>query len=250
MYDEGLAEEPRYWPKTDIAAFFLSRAAADFAAHVLKEEAGELHPLAVTDQGWEAQARSGWAPFMIQDDLWIYPNGVAAPPEHLAIHLDPGLAFGTGTHPTTRLCLRWLYASLKTPRYIRASVLDFGCGSGILAITALRLGAACALGIDVDPMALEATQGNGLRNGVAAKLRTQEPPVDPGSRYMLVVANILAGPLIAHRYTLSQAVSPGGLLALSGILEDQVEQVRAAFPAFDLTLAMDEGWCLLHGGRS
>lgn len=228
----------------------MTRAAAEFAAHVLKEEAGGLHPEAVADQGWEAQARAGWTAFAIQDNLWIYPNDAEAPPEHLAVHLDPGLAFGTGTHPTTRLCLQWLYATLATAQWVAPSILDFGCGSGILAIAALRLGGVSALGVDVDPLALAATQENARRNGVAAGLRVQEPPIDPDGRYTLVVANILAGPLIAHGDMLARAVAPNGRLALSGILADQVNRVRAAFPTFELALTVDEGWCLLHGGRT
>lgn len=250
VYDEGLAEEPRYWPKTDIAVFFLSRAAAEFGAHLLKEEGEDLHLETVSDQGWEAQARSGWRAFAILDDLWIYPNDTEAPTGRLAIHLDPGLAFGTGTHPTTRLCLRWLYAVLKDRHDTKATVLDFGCGSGILAIAALRLGASRAVGIDIDPWALEATHNNALRNGVAAQIQTAPGPLNPAERYTLVVANILAGPLITHSHVLSQAVAPTGQLALSGILEDQVERVQAAFPEFALTLTQDEEWCLLQGGRA
>ncbi|MHB8254118.1 MAG: 50S ribosomal protein L11 methyltransferase [Acidiferrobacter sp.] len=249
VYDEGLAEEPRYWPQTEISAFFLSQAAADFAAHVLHDEAGLLRPETVTDQGWEAQARLGWHAFAIVDDLWIYPNDTQAPPGRLAIHLDPGLAFGTGTHPTTRLCLQWLHASLQETNSA-VNVLDFGCGSGILAICALRLGAAHAVGIDVDPLALEVTQQNAVRNGVAARIHTMAPPLDPDARFALVVANILAGPLVTHSQTLSRAVAPNGQLALSGILADQVDRVLAAFPEFTLALTVDEDWCLLHGGRT
>lgn len=249
LYDEGLAEEPRYWPKTRIAAFFLSAQATDFAIHILADEPVDLHRATVADEGWEAQARSGWAPFAILDDLWIYPNDSTPPPERLAIHLDPGLAFGTGTHPTTKLCLCWIYASLKNPTYKGAGVLDFGCGSGILAIAALRLNAVYALAIDIDPLALEASACNAARNGVSARLTTGTPPLQAHEQHLLVVANILAGPLIRHSRMLAGAVASGGLLALSGILEEQVPQVRAAFPEFAFTLVCEGPWCLLHGAR-
>ncbi len=249
LYDEGLAGEPRYWPKTSVVAFFLSQAAADFANHVLKEEGVDIGMRTVADEGWEGLARLAWQPFAILDDLWIYPNDREAPAGCLAIHLDPGLAFGTGTHPTTRLCLQWLYRSLKERDAANTTVLDFGCGSGILAITALRLGGARALGIDIDPLALESAQHNAVRNGVAARMQTRCPPLTADERFDLVVANILAEPLIAHKPTLDRALAVGGRLALSGILEDQAERVRAAFPEFDLALTIDEDWCLLEGGR-
>ena len=248
LYDEGLAGEPRYWPKTSVVAFFLSQAAADFAVHILQEEGVDIGMRTVADEGWESLMRLAWQPFAILDDLWIYPNDREAPAEHCAIHLDPGLAFGTGTHPTTRLCLQWLYQSLKERDAANMTVLDFGCGSGILAIAALRLGAAHALAIDVDPLALESAQHNAARNGVGGRIETRFPPLPADKRFDLVVANILAEPLIAHKASLCRALTPGGRLALSGILEDQVERVRSAFPEFDLTLKTDEDWCLLEGG--
>jgi ribosomal protein L11 methyltransferase len=232
-----------------VVAFFLSRAAADFASHVLEGEGTDIGVRTVADEGWEGLARLAWQPFAILDDLWVYPNDREAPAGRLAIHLDPGLAFGTGTHPTTRLCLQWLYRSLKGRKTAKTTVLDFGCGSGILAIAALRLGAAHALGIDVDPLALESARQNARRNGVGDRMHTRFPPLLADERFDLVVANILAEPLIAHKAILCQALAVGGRLALSGILEDQVERVRAAFPEFDLALTIDEDWCLLEGGR-
>ncbi len=249
LYDEGLAGEPRYWPKTSVVAFFLSQAAADFASHVLKEEGVDIGMRTVADEGWEGLTRLAWQPFAIVDDLWIYPNDRVAPAGRLAIHLDPGLAFGTGTHPTTRLCLQWIYRSLKERDAANTTILDFGCGSGILAIAALRLGGQHALGIDIDPLALDAAQRNAARNGVSARMQTRCPPLTADERFDLVVANILAEPLIAHKPTLNYALAVGGRLALSGILEDQAERVRAAFPEFDLALTIDEDWCLLEGGR-
>lgn len=249
LYDEGLAGEPRYWPKTGVVAFFLSQAALDFATHLVKEEVADIGVRTVPDEGWINLTRLAWQPFAIVDDLWIYPNDKEAQTGHCAIHLDPGLAFGTGTHATTRLCLQWLYRSLKERDGAKMTVLDFGCGSGILAIAALRLGAAHALGIDVDPLAIESAQHNAARNGVGARMDTRFPPLQADERFDLVVANILAEPLIAHKAVLVRALAPHGRLALSGILENQVERVRDAFPEFDLTLKTDEDWCLLEGGR-
>lgn len=248
FYDEGLAGEPRYWPKTRLVAFFLSQAALDFAIHIVREESAHIGVRTVADEGWVNLTRLAWQPFAIVDDLWIYPNDREAAVGHCAIHLDPGLAFGTGTHPTTRLCLQWLYRSLKERDATKMTVLDFGCGSGILAIAALRLGAAHALAIDVDPLALESAQHNAARNGVRARMDVRFPPLATDERCDLVVANILAEPLIAHKATLMGALAPGGRVALSGILEDQAEGVRAAFPEWHLKLKTDEDWCLLEGG--
>jgi len=250
FYDEGIAEEPRYWPLTRICAFFEGEAACRFGALVVACETQTSTYEHVTDEGWEARTQASWQPFPIMDALWIYPNAQQAPPEHLAIHLDPGLAFGTGTHPTTRLCLQWLYGALKDPSFTDCDVLDFGCGSGILAIAALRLGARHAWAFDIDPLALDATKANALRNEVADRLTISSCASAHNIGYGLVVANILAGPLITHAQTLSQAVATGGRLALSGILEDQIERVARAFPDFTLTPVKEDGWCLLEGGRA
>lgn len=249
IYDEGLAEEPRYWPLTGIAAFFVSEGACRFAAEVLKGEAQDVRCEFVSDEGWERRAQEDWQPLPIIDTLWIYPNGVEAPADRDVVHLDPGLAFGTGTHPTTRLCLQWLYRTLAASHRADRDILDFGCGSGILAIAALRLGARCAYAVDIDPLAVTATQENAIRNRVADRLHVSEGPLTLKHPYALVVANILAGPLVIHSELLARAVATGGQLALSGILENQVDRVTAAFPDFSLSIAREEDWCLLHGGR-
>ena len=224
FYDEGLAAEPRYWPTTRVAGLFASEAAARFAAEVVAGEA-----------------------FAINEGLWIYPNGEEVPPRRLAVYLDPGLAFGTGTHPTTRLCLQWLSEALQDGNGSDWDILDFGCGSGILAIAALRMGAKAATGVDIDPLALDATGDNARRNGVSDRLRTAPALDADDGPYDLVVANVLAGPLIAQAAALSRAAR--GALALSGILPEQAEAVAHAFPGFALTAREDEGWILLHGRR-
>ncbi|MHB1608732.1 MAG: 50S ribosomal protein L11 methyltransferase [Acidiferrobacter thiooxydans] len=249
FYDEGLACEPRYWPRTRIAAFFASEAQARFAQEIIAGEVEAPCREPVVDEGWEALTARDWQAFPITEGLWIYPNDEPAPPGRLAVHLDPGLAFGTGTHPTTRLCLRWLYETLREQAHPGLEVLDFGCGSGILAIAALRLGAGAAWGVDIDPLALTATWENAQRNGVGDRLRAATELARDRHPYDLVVANILAGPLIAHAPALMRATAACGRLALSGILPDQVPAVVQAFPEFALTPREDEGWVLLHGRR-
>ena len=250
FYDEGLAAEPRYWPRTRIAAFFASEAQARFAEEVVAGEVEAPYREWVADEGWEALTSRDWQAFSITDGLWIYPNDEEAPAGRLALHLDPGLAFGTGTHPTTRLCLKWLYETRQADPQRDLDMLDFGCGSGILAIAALRLGARRAAGIDIDPLALMAAADNARRNGVSARLHLAAALAPADGPYDLVVANILAGPLIAQAAALERATAAGGRLALSGILPDQVPAVVQAFPGFTLAPREDEGWVLLQGARS
>ncbi|WP_298139626.1 50S ribosomal protein L11 methyltransferase [Acidiferrobacter sp.] len=250
FYDEGLAAEPRYWPHTAISAFFTHEAAAHFAQRVIAGEVWALHEEPVADEGWEALTSRTWQAFPVTPGLWIYPNHEEAPPGRLAVHLDPGLAFGTGTHPTTRLCLRWLYEALQAPAQAPRKLLDFGCGSGILAIAALRMGARAATCIDIDPLALAATRDNAQRNGVAQRLRTAPDLAADDGPYDLVVANILAGPLIAQAGALMRAAAPQGRIALSGILPDQAPAVVRAFAGWALSAREDEGWVLLEGLRS
>ncbi len=172
------------------------------------------------------------------------------PPEPDAVNLllDPGLAFGTGTHPTTALCLEWLDGQELAGR----QVLDFGCGSGILAIAALLLGAERAVGTDIDPQALEASRDNASRNGIEpARFPVYLPADLPQRQADVLVANILAGPLVSLAPQLTGLVRPGGLLALSGILAEQAAEVRAAYSAhFDLDpTAEREGWIRISGRR-
>ncbi len=250
FYDEGLAAEPRYWPTTRIAAFFAGEAAARFAREIVAGEVSDLAQESVADEGWEALTSRAWQPFAVAEGLWVYPNAEEAPPGRLAIHLDPGLAFGTGTHPTTRLCLEWLAETLRAGGETGLDILDFGCGSGILAIAALRLGAAAALAVDIDPLALAATGENARRNGVGDRLRIAPALLADDGPHELVVANVLAGPLVTQAAALTRATAKGGRLALSGILPDQAQTVASAFPEFRLTAFEDEGWVLLQGRRA
>ena len=200
----------------------------------------------VGDDDWVRLSQSQFEPIRISDKLWIVPSWAVAPDPHaLSLVLDPGLAFGTGSHPTTRLCLQWLERSVRGGERI----LDYGCGSGILAIAALRLGAREALGVDVDPLALIAARANAAHNRVDARFVNTETA--PDFQADLVVANILANPLILLAPLLSRHTGRGGRIALSGILESQADEVMNAYaPWLALHLgASDKGWVLLEGLR-
>ena len=201
----------------------------------------------IEDQDWERSWMDNFQPMRFGQRLWIVPSWHAAPqPEAVNLLLDPGLAFGTGTHPTTALCLEWLDGQNLTG----CTVLDFGCGSGILAIAALLLGAPQALGTDIDPQALEASRDNASRNGIdPARFPVYLPADLPQQPAEVVVANILAGPLVSLAPQITALVKAGGRLALSGILAEQAEEVRAAYAgAFDLDpTAIKDGWVRISG---
>jgi ribosomal protein L11 methyltransferase len=199
----------------------------------------------VDDQDWVRRSREQFAPLSIGARLWVGPSwheppaGVAA-----AVCLDPGLAFGTGSHPSTRLVLGLLERTLRGGE----SVLDYGCGSGILAIAAAKLGARQVDAVDLDPQALEATEANARANGVA--VRVAAPEALPAARYDVVVSNILAQPLMLLAPLLASRTAPGGRIALSGILQDQARAVAQAYADwFEIAASAQEGWALLEGTR-
>ena len=239
------------WCSNRVGALF----AADADLYVLVPEALAAAGLAATaafsierveDADWVRLTQSQFHPIQITPRLWVVPSWHTPPdPAAINIALDPGVAFGTGAHPTTRLCLRWLDETV-TPD---ADVLDYGCGSGILAIAAMKLGAARACGIDIDPQAVQAAQHNAQQNGVEITLATAEQDV-PGPA-QIVVANILANPLTVLAPLLARLTRPGGQIALSGILVEQADTVLEAYaPQFTMTrAATDEGWVLLTGRR-
>lgn len=201
------------------------------------------------DQEWERSWMDNFQPMRFGQRLWIVPSWHEAPePEAVNLLLDPGLAFGTGTHPTTSLCLQWLDGEPVQG----LQVLDFGCGSGILAIAALLLGAERAVGTDIDVQALEASRENANRNGIdPARFPLYLPADLPGEPADVVVANILAGPLVGLAEQITRLTRIGGRLALSGILAEQAEVVRAAYAGcFDLepTATLD-GWVRISGTR-
>ena len=252
IFEPDLGTTP-LWTHTHLLALFEDGTDTDAVlAHLKLQRGGELPEYQVErieDQDWERSWMDNFQPMRFGRRLWIVPSWHEAPePEAVNLLLDPGLAFGTGTHPTTALCLEWLDGQ----DLAGCRVLDFGCGSGILGIAALLLGAESALGTDIDPQALEASRDNAGRNGLPAEsfpvyLPEQLPqqPVD------VVVANILAGPLVQLAPTITALVKPAGRLALSGILAEQAEEVRAAYEgAFDLDpTAVKDGWVRISGVR-
>ncbi|PKM31869.1 MAG: 50S ribosomal protein L11 methyltransferase [Gammaproteobacteria bacterium HGW-Gammaproteobacteria-11] len=203
----------------------------------------------IADQNWERSWMEHFHPMRFGQRLWIVPSWHAAPePDAVNLLLDPGLAFGTGTHPTTALCLEWLDGQSLTGR----QVIDFGCGSGILAIAALLLGADQVVATDIDSQALEASRDNAQRNQIADSKLTLFLPEDmPRHAADVVVANILAGPLVKLAEELTALVKPGGLIALSGILAEQTEDILAAYREhFELDpVAERDGWIRISGRR-
>lgn len=199
------------------------------------------------DQVWERVWLKDFAPARFGRRLWICPRGRRADdPGAVVVELDPGLAFGTGHHPTTALCLEWLDGADVAGK----SVLDYGCGSGILAIAALRLGASRASAVDHDPQALEATRSNAEQNAVADRLAAFSPGEMPDGCADLLLANILAGPLVELASRLAALVCPEGRIALSGILCDQLAQVEEAYePWFELDAPRTEDEWVILGGR-
>lgn len=210
----------------------------------------------VEDQDWERAWMDQYEPLQFGRRTWIVPWNHELPAgadaaDAAVVRLDPGLAFGSGTHPTTSLCLQWLDALADEGALADATVLDFGCGSGILALAALKLGAAHAVGVDNDPQAVIATHDNAERNDVAARIEVHLPQDEPAATYPVVVANILASALVALADTLAARVAPGGRIALSGILAGQEDEVLARYAADFEQLRADrlEDWMRVTGVR-
>ncbi|MGM0534760.1 MAG: 50S ribosomal protein L11 methyltransferase [Pseudomonadota bacterium] len=232
----------------------LDRVRQAWAAESPDEPCPEVEVELLADRDWEREWMEDFQPLRMGERLWIVPSWHAPPdPDAVNLHLDPGLAFGTGTHPTTALCLAWLDSLSLDDGLKGLEVLDVGCGSGILAIAALKLGAGRATGTDIDPQALLASRDNAERNGVAeTDFRLCYPEqLEPGN-FPLVVANILAGPLVELADEIAARVAPGGQLALSGILEGQADEVLEAYRGQGLIMddpQVREGWVRLSGHR-
>lgn len=199
------------------------------------------------DQDWERVWLANFKPIKVGERLWVCPSWCEPiAPQERNIILDPGLAFGTGTHPTTHLCLRWL----AQQKLDGQQVLDYGAGSGILAIAALLSGAQHAAAVDIDPMAVSAARENAQRNAVQERLSAYLPAALPAKRYNLVIANILAAVIIELRDTLLLHLAPSGTLILTGILQSQTPKVIAAFgDDFEFAIETAEQWNLLVGQR-
>ena len=250
--EPGMPPPQPGWQRSRVLALFESQALAQEAARLLllQDEFVGCECLGVgevIEQDWVRLTQAQFAPIAITDQFWIVPSWHEAPPQaRQVIRLDPGLAFGTGSHPTTGLCLAWLAGGLpgqaSPPRLGR--VIDYGCGSGILAIGAGLFGAQSIDAVDIDLAALQATQANAQVNGVV--LRVGEPAMAQGP-YDTVLANILATPLKLLAPLLSALVAPGGYLVLAGILERQADELKAAYaPHCDLQVAQArEGWVLM-----
>jgi len=245
------------WPSVQLTALFPADTdAQDVLARLQAELGATLPPVKLArlaDRPWEREWLKDFRPMRFGRRLWVCPGGQRpsdVPADACMVELDPGLAFGTGTHPTTALCLEWLDGATLTGRRI----LDYGCGSGILAIAALQLGAASALAVDIDPQALTATLENARRNGVAQRITVRAAEADarePDAPVDILLANILAEPLEALAPDLAKRVVPGGAIVLSGLLAAQADQVAARYAAwFDIaTAATREGWVRLDGIR-
>lgn len=251
---EPLPGETRLWGNTDVIALFDAETEMQQIVHQLKSAGYLSEDTAykieqIEDKDWEREWMDNFHPMQFGKRLWICPSWREVPDENAVnVMLDPGLAFGTGTHPTTALCLEWLDGLDLQGK----TVIDFGCGSGILAIAALKLGAKRAVGIDIDPQAILASRNNAEQNGVADRLQlflAKDAPTDLQAN--VVVANILAGPLKELAPTISQLVKPQGQLGLSGILETQAQSVCEAYEAaFSLDpVAVREEWCRITGQK-
>ena len=253
--EPGMPAPKSGWQRSDITALFATEAEATAAATLLRAQdwASELAVLAlraVEDQDWVRLTQSQFAPVEVTPSFWIVPSWHQAPAAATTvIRLDPGLAFGTGTHPTTRMCLRWTAQQAAALSGSWTRVLDYGCGSGILAIGAALHGAKGIDAVDIDEAAVTATTANALANGVM--LNPGLPEAATG-RYALVLANILATPLKLLAPLLAGHVAPGGHLVLAGILARQADELKAAYaPWLALQVSdSEDGWILMTAQRT
>jgi ribosomal protein L11 methyltransferase len=254
--EPGMPAPAPGWERSTLKALFDTEAAAEQAATLALAQFGAagahvqaLHTVA--DQDWVRLTQSQFAPVEITPEFWVVPSWHEAPAAaKQVIRLDPGLAFGTGTHPTTRMCLRWLARMPASADLAR--VLDYGCGSGILAIGAALVGATQVDAVDIDPAAVQSTRDNAAHNGVPpARLAVGLPDLAHGA-YTVVLANILATPLKLLAPLLAGHVAPGGWLVMAGILDRQADELTAAYaPWLDVQVAdREDGWVLMCAQRT
>ncbi|WP_019141944.1 50S ribosomal protein L11 methyltransferase [Noviherbaspirillum massiliense] len=255
--EPGMEPAEAAWERSRVVAL----ASADVDSEALVAEAAAMSGLdfgkssgpefttrPVAEQDWVRLTQSQFDPIHIGKNIWVVPSWHDAPdPSGLVLELDPGLAFGTGSHPTTRLCMEWLEAHALQGR----TVLDYGCGSGILAMVAKKLGAAKVAGVDIDPQAIESARHNAVRNHCEIDywLPEEFSAVTGSGSFDVVVANILSSPLKLMAPMLAARVAPGGMLVLSGILARQADEVAAAYAPF-ITMSVwaeHEGWIALSG---
>ena len=250
LFDEGVTS-PKFWQHNLVRALFASDANLDQTIKSLQQAFGKLHHTIenLEEQNWLELVQSQLQPICINQRLWIVPSWHELPDvkAHF-VRLDPGLAFGTGTHPSTRLCLEWL----TTQHLQHLSVLDYGCGSGILAIAAKMLGASYVRAVDIDSQAIAASASNADKNGIDIEIELIDVHASPGGgAFDIVLANILSKTLISLADRLASTCGPNAKIALSGILEAQSDEVVAAFaPWFQIQVESSlEGWVLLVGKR-
>jgi ribosomal protein L11 methyltransferase len=252
------------WPTVVVRAVFAAGIEAGAVRRALLAQPAldtalitqQAHFEAVADRAWEREWLKDFRPMRFGRRLWVCPGGQSPATaagdadDFVLLQLDPGLAFGTGTHATTALCLEWLDSGAGA-WLAGMEVIDYGCGSGILAIAAIALGARRATAMDIDPQALLATRENAERNAVLQRLQVTDDRAVDGGRADVVLANILAGPLVELAPVLTTCTRPGGRIALSGLLLAQADAVTAAYrPWFDIDLTgARDGWALLTGRR-
>jgi len=254
ILEPGVGELP-LWPDITLLALFEADTNPDLLLHAIEAwdariDLSSATTRVVEDQDWERAWMDQFKPMQFGARTWIVPWNQEPPPESTGgaiVRLDPGLAFGSGTHPTTALCLQWLDGLALDGK----AVLDFGCGSGILALAALKLGAARAVGVDNDPQALLATADNAARNGVGDRLQVFLPAEEPVATYPVVVANILAVALDALAPTLAARVQAGGVIALSGILHGQEDALLVRYAEWfdELQAVRLDDWMRITGRR-
>ena len=250
IYEPELGTTP-LWAATNVVALFDAEENTDAIisalSHKIRPQVVPPHRIeAVEDKDWVREWMESFHPICFGEQLWICPSWLSPPePDAVNIMLDPGLAFGTGTHPTTALCLNWLDQADVKGKY----VIDYGCGSGILAIAAALLGAKRVIGVDTDPQALEATQANAERNGVT--IETYFPDECPDETCDLLLANILAGPLQSLSGRLAALTKSGAPIVLSGILDVQAQDVSQSYqPWFDMQQpVLKDEWTRIVGQR-
>jgi ribosomal protein L11 methyltransferase len=246
------AGAPDYWTRSRLHALFPGDADVDILLSCLRNRLGPsgattLSVDAIVDADWSRSGRSATAPLLFGDRLCVCPGWIAPPPDRRVLRLDPGLAFGTGTHPTTALCLEWIAAHDLRGR----SVVDYGCGSGILGLSAALLGAEIVWLSDTDPLALTASRANAERNGLLDRIRFLEPRAALPAAADVLVANILLGPLLELAPYFARLTSPGAGIALSGVLASQTADCFAAYaPWFSMgSMVFRNEWALVQGVR-
>ncbi|MCK4707735.1 MAG: 50S ribosomal protein L11 methyltransferase [Gammaproteobacteria bacterium] len=247
---EPLPGETPLWPELIVTGLFDQKKNMNTVMNILarhypeqKTEKEELE-----DQDWERSWMQDYQPMSFGNRLWVVPTNMQAPDNNaINLRLDPGLAFGTGTHPTTSLCLQWLDQHDVSD----LTILDYGCGSGILAIAGLLLGASMAEGVDIDPQAITASNDNAKNNNISDKLSVYLAADYQARQYDIVMANILSGPLAELAPDLSSYTKTGGAIVLSGILAEQAESIRTVYQQwFDMEQAIiDDGWAMLSGRK-